>query len=122
MSNPPSTQNAPRRDRTSTPRRRMRRRTMTRLLPAGVCLGACLLLTAAAAVDGGVAALVLAVWVAVLVAVGLRLTTAEVEVPAPRPELVLGEFDEDGEIGGVTALPVVATPSAAYALHARPRG
>jgi multisubunit Na+/H+ antiporter MnhB subunit len=122
MTNPASTRNAPRRDRTTTSGRRTRRRTLARLLPVGVCLGACVLLSAAAAVDGGVAALVLAAWVALLVAVGLRLTTVEVDVPAPRPELLLAEFDDDGEIGEATARPVVATPSAAYVLHARPRG
>jgi hypothetical protein len=95
---------------------------MARLLPVGVCLGACVLLVAAASVDGGVAVLVLAVWVALLVVVGLRLTSPGVETPAPRPELLLAELDEDGEIGEVMTLPVVATPSAAYALHARPRG
>src|SRR3954447_10239915 len=122
MPNPLSTRNAPRGGLTATPRRRTRRRTMARLLPVGVCLAACVLLAAAAAVDGGVAVLVLAVWVALLVVLGLRLTMPAVEAPAPRPGLLLAELHEDGEVGDVTALPVVSTPSAAYALHARPRG
>jgi hypothetical protein len=104
------------------PRRRTRRRTIARLLPVGVSLVACVLLATAAAASGAVAVVVLAAWVALLVMVGLRLTATEVEAAAPRPELLLAELDEDGEIGDVTALPVVATPSAAYALHARPRG
>jgi multisubunit Na+/H+ antiporter MnhB subunit len=122
MTNPASTQNAPRGDSTTTPRRRTRSRTVARLLPAGICLAACLLLAVAAAADGALAVLVLAAWVSVLVMVGLRLTASDAEATAPRPELLLAEFDEDGEIGVATALPVVATPSAAYALHARPRG
>ena len=122
MTNPASTRNAPSGDRTTMPRRRTRRRKIARMLPIGVSLVACLLLATAAAADGAVAVLVLAAWVAVLVMVGLRLTAADVEAPAPRPELLLAELDEDGEIGEVSALPVVATPSAAYVLHARPRG
>src|SRR4051812_31786332 len=98
MTNPASTRNVPRDDRTPTPRRRTRRGTMARLLPVGVSLGACVLLAAAAAVDGGVAVLVLAVWVALLVVIGLRLTTPQVEAPAPRPELLLAELHEDGEV------------------------
>jgi hypothetical protein len=120
--NSASTRNAPSGDQTTIPRRRTSRRTIARLLPVGVCLTACALLGAAAAAEGALAVLVLAAWVAVLVMVGLRLTAPQREPPAPRPELLLAGLDGDGEIGDVTALPVVATPSAAYALHARPRG
>jgi hypothetical protein len=74
-------------------------------------------------VGGGAATGVLAAWVAVLAVVGLRLATARrAERPLPRPELILAAFDEDGQIGEPHALPVMATPSAAYTLHARPRG
>src|SRR4051812_14772265 len=81
MTNPTSARRAPAVARSDTSLARARRRRIARALPAGVALIACLLLAAAAAVDGQAAAVGLALWVGVLVVVGLRLS----EPPAARP-------------------------------------
>jgi hypothetical protein len=109
---------------------------LARALPAGVALAACLLLAAAAAVDGQAAALVLALWVGVLVVVGLRMS----EPPARkarssarasagrrlrtnrRPVLVLANLDENGDLGSTRTLPVVVSEASIAILDSRPRG
>jgi hypothetical protein len=128
MSNPASARRAPAPDhslsRTSSPPRRR----LARALPAGTALAACLLLGAAAAVDGRAAALVLAVWVAALVVVGMRLSEPRRRsAPAAprivrRPVLMLAEMTEDGAIGATRTLPVVASAEAIAVLDSRPHG
>jgi hypothetical protein len=108
---------------------------------------ACLLLAAAAAVDGQAAALVLALWVGALVVLGLRLSEPPGDraprpgperparprpaalVPAAlrlrtnrRPVLVLADLDENGDLGSSKTLPVVASEAAIAVLDSRPRG
>ena len=129
MTNPTSARRAPAADRSTASRARARHRRLTRVIPAGVAVLACLLLAAAAAVDGQAAALVLALWVGLLVVVGLRLS----EPPAPhvssslrrtnrRPVLVLSELDENGDLGATRTLPVVPSETAIAVLDSRPRG
>ena len=123
MTNPASTHRAPTRAASSTKRARSQRRTLATALPVGSCLAACVLLAAAAAVDGRAAALVLAVWVALLVVAGMWMTFPSRGSRAPqRPMLVLADLDEDGEVGDPRHLPLVATPAAAHVIRARPRG
>src|SRR5215218_6162019 len=131
MTNPTGARRAPAADRLTASRTRFRDRSLARVLPAGVAIVACLLLAAAAAVDGQAAALVLALWVGLLVVVGLRLS----EPPAAsrkatalrlrasrRPVLVLAELDENGGLGSTRTLPVVASDAAIAVLDSRPRG
>ncbi len=135
MTNPTSARRAPAADRPTASRTRNRRR-IARALPAGIGLLACLLLVAAAAADGQAAAVVLALWVGILVVVGLRLS----EPPAARrqaartptgllrltgnrrPVLVLADLDEHGDLGSTRTLPVVASDVAIAVLDSRPRG
>jgi len=109
---------------------------MARLLPAAAAVSACLLLGAAAAVDGQAAALVLAVWVSALVLVGLRLSEPSSRRAASagrlastrrlraarRPVLMLAELDENGGLGATRTLPVVGSEAAIAVLDARPHG
>ena len=133
MSNPTSAHRAPAVGRSHTFRTRARRSRIAHAVPAGLGVLACLLLGAVAAADGQVAALVLAVWVALLVVVGVRLS----EPPASRPGgvpsawhlrtnrspvLVRADRDENGGLGVSRTLPVVATATAVAVLDARPRG
>lgn len=128
MTNPASARRAPAPDtpRTRTPTHPRRR--IARALPVGTVLIACVLLAAAAAVDGRAAALILAVWVAALVVVGVRLS--EPRLPprtggsriVRRPVLVLAELSGDGELGASATLPVVASPEAIAVLDSRPTG
>lgn len=115
-----------------------RRRRLSRALPAGAALIASALLAAAAAVDGQAAALVLALWVAVLVVLGMKLSEPAPDTArgrartaartkrrmraARRPVLMLGEIDETGAVGASRTLPVVASDAAIAVLDARPRG
>jgi uncharacterized protein (DUF58 family) len=142
MTNPTSARRAPAAARSDTSLNRARRRRLARAIPAGVGLIACLLLAAAAAVDGQAAAVVLALWVGVLVVVGLRLSEppaarpARASRPRPaalvpaslrlrtnrRPVLVLAELDEHGGLGSTQTLPVVASEAAIAVLDSRPRG
>jgi len=133
MTNPTSARRAPAADRSDTSLTRTRRLRLARALPAGIGVSACLLLAAAAAVDGQAAALVLALWVGLLVVVGLRLSEppaqASGRIPAPRrlrtnrrPVLVLAELDENGDLGATQTLPVVASEAAITMLDSRPRG
>src|SRR3954454_7532746 len=139
MTNPTSARRAPAAARSDMSLSRARRRRLARALPAGVALIACLLLAAAAAVDGQAAAVVLALWVAVLVVVGLRLSEPPARVssrPRPsalvpaalrlrtnrRPVLMLAELDEHGGLGSTRTLPVVASEAAIAVLDSRPRG
>ena len=122
MTNPAGTRRAPARAVTPTRDRRSQRRALARALPVGSCLAACLLLAAAAAADGRAAVLVLAVWVALLVVVGMWLTVPRGGRAPQRPVLVIAELDEDGEVGPTHHLPLVATPAAAAVLRSRPRG
>jgi hypothetical protein len=131
MTNPTSARRAPAADRLTASRSRTRRRRLTRAFPAAAGAIACLLLAAAAAVDGQAAALVLALWVGLLVVVGLRLSEPPARsVPAGlrlratslRPVLVLSELDENGGLGATRTLPVVASDEAIAVLDARPRG
>jgi hypothetical protein len=121
MTNPASTRSAPQPDSTEQPSRRARRG-FARALPAGSCLVACLLLGSAAAVDGGAAALVLAGWVALLVVVGMRLTTTGRDRQARRPELILAPLDHGGEVGEPHVVRLVATRAALGVVRGRPRG
>ena len=142
MTNPTSARRAPAADHPDTSLIRARRRRIARAIPAGVGLAACLLLAAAAAVDGQAAAVVLALWVGVLVIVGLRLSEPPAKRPAraPRPRpaalvpaglrlrtnrrpvLVLADLDENGDLGSTRTLPVVASEAAIAMLDSRPRG
>ena len=142
MTNPASARRAPAADRPTASLTRSRRRRIARAIPAGVAVMACLLLAAAAAADGQAAALVLALWVALLVVVGLRLSEPPASrpkraarprpaalVPAAlrlrtnrRPVLVLAELDENGGLGSTQTLPVVASEAAIAVLDSRPRG
>ena len=134
MTNPTSARRAPAADRDKTPLSSAeRRRIYARVLPAGAALIACLLLAAAAAVDGQAAALVLALWVGVLVIVGIRLSEPAARKrpavrvarrlrAARRPVLVLADLDELGRLGASRTLPVVASDAAIAVLDARPRG
>lgn len=96
---------------------------------------ACVLLAAAAAVDGQAAALVLALWVGLLVVVGLRLSEPPAARRAPqrlaagllprtnrRPVLMIAELDENGDLGATRTLPVIASDAAIAVLDSRPRG
>jgi len=141
MTNPTSARRAPAADRPETSLIRRRRR-LARAIPAGVGLAACLLLAAAAAADGQAAPVVLALWVGVLVVVGLRLSEPPANRPARasrarphalvpaglrlrtnrRPVLVLAELDEHGDLGSTRTLPVVASEAAIAVLDSRPRG
>jgi len=139
MTNPTSARRAPAADRPDTSRTRARRRRLARALPAGIGLAACLLLAAAAAVDGQAAALVLALWVGTLVVVGLRLSEPPARKARParpaarvpaglrlrtnrRPVLVLAELDENGDLGSTRTLPVVVSEASIAILDSRPRG
>jgi hypothetical protein len=142
MTNPTSASRAPAAARSDTSLSRARRRRLARAIPAGVGLMACLLLAVAAAADGQAAAVVLALWVGVLVVLGLRLSEppakrpARVSRPRPsalmpaglrlrtnrRPVLVLAELDEHGDLGSTQTLPVVASEAAIAVLDSRPRG
>ena len=130
MTNPTSARRAPAADRSTASRVRARHRRLTRVIPAGVAVLACLLLAAAAAVDGQAAALVLALWVGLLVVVGLRLSEPPARHVAPslrprtnrRPVLVLSELDENGDLGATRTLPVVPSETAIAVLDSRPRG
>jgi hypothetical protein len=142
MTNPTSARRAPAADRADTSLIRARRRRIARAIPAGVGLAACLLLAAAAAADGQAAAAVLALWVGVLVIVGLRLSEPPANRPARasrprpaalgpaglrlrtnrRPVLVLADLDENGDLGSTRTLPVVASEAAIAVLDSRPRG
>jgi len=143
MTHRTSARRAPAADRLHTSRTRTRRSRLARALPAGVAAAACLLLAAAAAVDGQAAALVLALWVGVLIVVGLRLSEpparptrrhgaaarGPARVPAAlrlrtnrRPVLVLAELDENGDLGSTQTIPVVASDAAIAVLDSRPRG
>ena len=128
MTNPASTRLAPAPEPSLTRAVKPHRRRMARALPAGTAIIACVLLAAAAAVDGRAAALILAVWVAALVVVGMRLCAPSREsgLPGPgivrRPVLVLAKLSEDGELGSTRTLPVVASAAAIAVLDARPRG
>jgi hypothetical protein len=88
----------------------------------GSGLIACLLLGAAAAVDGRAAALVLVAWVALLIVVGMRLTASGHRRTARPPELTLAALDEDGGIGQPQVLRLVETPAASAVVRMRPRG
>ena len=142
MTNPTRARRAPAADGADTSLIRARRRRIARAIPAGVGLAACLLLAAAAAVDGQAAAAVLALWVGVLVIVGLRLSEPPANRPARasrprpaalvpaglrlrtnrRPVLVLADLDENGDLGSTRTLPVVASEAAIAVLDSRPRG
>jgi hypothetical protein len=142
MTNPTRARRAPAADRADTSLIRARRRRIARAIPAGVGLAACLLLAAAAAADGQAAAAVLALWVGVLVIVGLRLSEPPANRPARasrprpaalvpaglrlrtnrRPVLVLAELDENGDLGSTRTLPVVASEASIAVLDSRPRG
>jgi hypothetical protein len=133
VTNPTSARRAAAADLDESARRRARRGPLARVLPAGVALVACLLLAAAAAVDGQAAALVLALWVGVLVIAGIRLSEpAGKRRPTPRlavrlgsarrPVLILAELSPVGELGSSRTLPVVASDAAIAVLDARPRG
>ena len=142
MTNPTSARRAPAAARSDTSLARARRRRLARAIPAGVGLMACLLLAVAAAADGQAAAVVLALWVGVLVVLGLRLSeppaTRSVRASRPRPAalvpaslrirsnrrpvLVLAELDEHGDLGSTQTLPVVASDAAIAVLDSRPRG
>src|SRR4051794_19085117 len=145
MTNPTSARRAPAAARSDMSLSRARRRRLARALPAGIALIACLLLAAAAAVDGQAAAVVLALWVGVLVVLGLRLSEPPARRPARpsrpsrplpsalmpaglrlrtnrRPVLVLAELDEHGDLGPTQTFPVVASDAAIAVLDSRPRG
>ena len=122
MTNPAGTDRAPARTTTRTTHTRAQHRALARALPVGSCLAACLLLAAAAAVDGRGAALVLAVWVALLVVVGMWMTVPRSGRAPQRPILVIAALDEDGDLGPTRRQPHVATPAAASVLRSRPRG
>jgi hypothetical protein len=121
MTNPASTRRVPARTGVTTPHTRIRRSRLARLLPIGVCLIACILLGASAAVEGQGAALVLVLWVAVLVGAGMWLTVPRGR-RLPEPVLVLADLDGDGELIDERRVRVVATPAAMATLRARPRG
>jgi hypothetical protein len=130
MTNPTSARGAPAAGRSDTSRTRARRSRIARVLPVGAAVCACLLLAAAAAVDGQAAALVLALWVGLLVVVGVRLSEPPETRRARglglrsnrRPVLVLSELDEKGGLGATRTLPVVASETAIAVLDSRPRG
>ena len=128
MSNPPSTRRPPAIDAAPSTTATPRRRWIARALPAGTALIACVLLATAAAADGRAAALILAVWVAALVVVGMRLSAPSREPVAPpapivrRPVLVLSKLSQDGSLGATQTLPVVASPAAIAVLDSRPCG
>jgi hypothetical protein len=122
MTNPTSTSRASRWAGTTSNRARGRRRGIARALPVGTCLAACLMLAAAAAVDGQAAALVLAAWVGLLIVAGMKMTVPRRTRSPRRPVLVLAEFDDDGELGDARPLPLVRTRAAQAVLRSRPRG
>ena len=135
MTNPTRARRASAADLPTASRSPFRHRRIARALPAGVAIAACLLLAAAAAVDGQAAALVLALWVGLLVVVGLRLSEppavrrASPRMPVPgrlrhnrRPVLVLAELDENGGLGATRTLPVVLSDASIAMLDSRPRG
>jgi hypothetical protein len=130
MRNPPSARGAHAVGPSLASRRPSRRSRITRVLPVGAALSACLLLAAAAAVDGQAAALVLALWVGLLVVVGVHLSESPETRKARglrlrtnrRPVLVLSELDENGGLGATRTLPVVASETAIAVLDSRPRG
>ena len=135
MTNPTSARRAPAVDRPTASRNRSRNLRIARALPAGVGVMACLLLAGAAAVDGQAAAMVLALWVGMLVIVGLRLSEPSARkgqgsrIPTSlrlranrRPVLVLAHLDENGGLGATRTLPVVASEAAIAVLDSRPRG
>lgn len=133
MTNPTSARRLPAADLDESLRASARRRPLARALPAVSAIIACVLLAAAAAVDGQAAALVLALWVGVLVVVGIRLSEpagnrrarsrpALRMRAARRPVLMLADFNELGEIGAPRTLPVVASDAAIAVIDARPRG
>jgi hypothetical protein len=130
MTNPISARGAPAAALADTSRSRSRRSRIARVLPAGAAVSGCLLLAAAAAVDGQAAALVLALWVGLLVVIGLRLSEPPATRkatglrlrPNRRPVLVLSELDENGGLGTTRTLPVVASEAAIAVLDSRPRG
>ena len=133
MTNPASARRAPALDQSLVRTPKPHHRRIARALPVGTALIACVLLAAAAAVDGRAAALVLACWVAALVVVGMRLSEPSrrpvLRRPASRstrivrrPVLVLAELSEGGEIGASMTLPVIASPEAIAVLDSRPSG
>jgi hypothetical protein len=129
MTNPASARRAPAPETSAAVTTEPRRRRIARALPIGTALIAASLLAAAAAVDGRAAALVLAIWVAALVIVGMRLSeppkkrmSSRSSRIVRRPVLVLAELSEEGEIGPTMTLPVVASAEAIAVLDARPRG
>lgn len=131
MTNPTSARRAPAADRPTASRTSTRRRRLARALPAGAGMIACLLLAAAAAVDGQAAALVLALWVGLLVVIGLRLSEPparsrpaglRLRATSRRPVLVLSDLDENGGLGATRTLPVIASEAAIAVLDSRPRG
>lgn len=131
---PTSAHRAPQRNRPDTPGPDVRRGALARALRAGTVLFAGLVLAVAAWVDGHAAAAVLAVWVAVLAGVGLRISKpsarpASALVPAPlrpgaarRPVLILAELNGVGELGTARTFPVVASDAAIAVIDSRPRG
>ena len=128
MTNPASTRRAPAPDPFPFPTDAPRRRRLARALPLGTALLASVLLATAAAVDGRAAALVLALWVAVLVVVGTRLSQPALRTRSPgprvvrRPVLVLANLSGDGALGATRTLPVVASPEAIAVIDSRPSG
>ena len=91
-----------------------------RQLPIGTCVIVCLLLGAAAAAHGQVAAMVLACWVAGLAVGGAWLLT---RTRAPRNvSLTIADLTLDGTVQGSRTLAVVPSRTAANVLRNRPRG
>jgi hypothetical protein len=120
--NPPSTHHAPAADQIPAPRTRVRRVWLARVAPLVSCLLACLLLGAAAAADGHATAFVLAVWMGLLVLVGMRLTSNRPDRQVRPPELVLATMGGDGEFGEARVHALVPTRAAIAVLRSRPRG
>jgi hypothetical protein len=85
-----------------------------------MCIVVALLLGAAAAVDGDVGVVLLAVWIGVVAGLGIRGSA-----PARRPRqvrLVIADLTAHGEIGESRTLSVVASRRTARIMRARPRG
>ena len=122
MTNPASTTRVPARAGAHTHAARAQRRRMARALPLGSGFAACLLIGAAAAVDGGAAILVLAGWVVLLAIAGVWLTMPREGRPSGRAELFLADLDEDGGLGEPRHLRLVQSPAAALVVSTRPRG
>jgi hypothetical protein len=126
MTNRASTPRTPAADASTALRSTARNRNFRRVFPAGIGLVACVLLGAGAATGGQAAALVLAVWVALLIVVGVWLSkpagVRSSRLASRLPVLVLAELDEDGQVGASRTLRVVASPAAIAVLDSRPRG